>query len=102
MNRIKISLDYIMGLNQKPWHMLNLEYFRSFHSFFHLYLNTAFTPKLKSCLRSGVGYPRLIDNDFAVEIFTPLLRQLNFWCACGMRPFFGKKKTASYLQLVTY
>ena len=34
-NHIKISLDYIMLLNRKPWHMLNLEYFRSFCSLFH-------------------------------------------------------------------
>ena len=44
---INISLDYIMGLNQKPWHMLNLEYFCSFCSHSHVYRNTAFTPKLK-------------------------------------------------------
>ena len=26
-NCIKISLDYVMGLNLKPWHMINSEYF---------------------------------------------------------------------------
>ena len=30
INCIKISLDYIMGLNQNLWNMLNLDYFHSF------------------------------------------------------------------------
>ena len=36
-----------------------------------------------SCLRSGIGYLRVIDNDSAEELFTSLLRQLNFWCECS-------------------
>ena len=37
-----------------------------------------------SCLRSGIGYPRFIDNDTAEGLLTPLLIQLNFWCECGI------------------
>ena len=38
-----------------------------------------------SCIESGVGYPRFIENDTAEELLTPLLRQLNFWCECGIK-----------------
>ena len=54
-----------------------------------------------SCLRSGVGYPRFIDDDTVEELFKPLLRQLNFWCKCGIRLFFGEK-TVSYLLTASY
>ena len=37
-----------------------------------------------SCLRSGVDYPRFIDDDTAEELLRPLLRQLDFWCECGI------------------
>ena len=47
---------------------------------------TAFTHSHQnvSCLRSGVGYPRFIDNDTADELLLPLLRQLNFCCKFGI------------------
>ena len=38
-----------------------------------------------SCLRSGLEYPRFIDDDTGEELFTPFLRQLNFWCECSVR-----------------
>ena len=37
-----------------------------------------------SCIKTGVDCPRFIGNDTAEELFTPLLRQLNFLCKCGI------------------
>ena len=42
-----------------------------------------------SYLRSGVDYPRFLDDDTAEELLTPLLRQLNFWCECGVSQAFS-------------
>ena len=44
-----------------------------------------------SCLRSGVEYPRFTNDDTTEELLTPLLRQLNFWCECGITDFKGTK-----------
>ena len=40
---------------------------------------------LLSCLRTGVDYHRLIDDDTTEELLTPLLRQLSVWCECGIK-----------------
>ena len=61
--------------------MLNLEHF---HSFVYLQDLIPHSHQNISCLRSGVGYARFIDNDSAVELLTPLLRQLKFWCKYGI------------------
>ena len=37
-----------------------------------------------SCRKTGVDCPRFIDNDTATELSTPLLRQHNCWCECGI------------------
>ena len=38
-----------------------------------------------SCLRRSVDHPQFIDDEAAEELLTPLLRQFNFLCECGIR-----------------
>ena len=37
-----------------------------------------------SCLKTDAECPQFIDNDTAKELFIPLVRQLKFWCECGI------------------
>ena len=80
-------------VKQQPY--TNFRIFPLIPLIFRLYTLIPHSHQNLCFLKSGVGHPR--DNDFAVELFTPLLIQLNVWCECGLRLFFEKRK-----QQVTY